>query len=247
MSSIELEKRQAEAGKLEASALMRLNERTYRKAILNPERVLGVSARSNHDDMTRPEGPELRTANRVWERLSSRSPDRSSTMSMQSNPSIPPREQAAIERHLERAAAVHLQQPEALRAPVHANMEQWVREAKSAEERAQRARLLAQAKHEQAGAVDRARLCVFKAAGGAATGCQREERDELGMEASTSAPVGIGSSSGKQEPLPAVERALRTKAQAWAKCSESMTQEVARLCVFEAATHTAAATGGSDN
>lgn len=70
-----------------------------------------------------------------------------------------PREQAAIEHHLERVASARAVQ--ALRPPLVADLEQWVREAGNVEERAQRARVVAQARHEQTLAAEKERVCVF--------------------------------------------------------------------------------------
>jgi len=80
-----------------------------------------------------------------------------------------PREQAAIEQHLGRAAAARNGQDKpgksgskvSARTQPRADTEQWVREAPDAEERAQRARLAAQAKHEETLAAQKERFCIF--------------------------------------------------------------------------------------
>lgn len=93
-----------------------------------------------------------------------------------------PREQAAIERHVERAVAaaepcallLSLQPlrvaggcPDSrLHSPECGEGDAWVRRATTAEERAQRARAAAQASQDRAWATEKARLCVFKPASG---------------------------------------------------------------------------------
>jgi len=80
-----------------------------------------------------------------------------------------PREQAAIEQHLGRVAAARIVQDKlgksgtkaSIQTRTQAETEQWVREAPDAEERAQRARLAAQAEHEAALAAQKERLCIF--------------------------------------------------------------------------------------
>lgn len=55
-----------------------------------------------------------------------------------------------------------------LQPPAGVEHDQWIREASSAQERAQRARTVAKVKMEQSQASERARFCIFKPSGGSA-------------------------------------------------------------------------------
>jgi len=114
--------------------------------------------------LTVPEEPNLLTAHRARS-ASSRGATRQRSMSKHRHP----REQAAIEQHLGRVAAARSVQDKSgksgadasARKHSRAETEQWVRQAADAEERAQRARLVAQAEHEAALAAQKEQLCIF--------------------------------------------------------------------------------------
>lgn len=192
LSTLEREQAEMQMGRLELQALMRHNEQSYKHAINYPELRRGHHSldltvpkefnlscsrrpvvRSEGDDartwttalrkpsvpdspgrgrggwapeLTVPQAPTLRTASRQRSTSASRSDSRQRSMSKHSLP----REQAAIERHLYRSTAAAT--------------------AGSAEERAERARAEAQARHEEALAEEKKRLCVFRPAKGKATG-----------------------------------------------------------------------------
>lgn len=105
--------------------------------------------------LTVPEGPDLHTARRCRSASSRRGggglPSEASqdgaTESLRLH--LPPREQVAVERHLERVSRAQSRRPSRPPPP-------------SAEERAERARAAAQARHEEALAEEKKRLCVFK-------------------------------------------------------------------------------------
>jgi hypothetical protein len=130
--------------------------------------------------LTVPEEPQLLTAHR------SKSASSKGTMQRSMSKHRLPREQAAIEQHLGRAAAARIVQDKlgkpgtkasvhtqtqaeteqwvreaSVRTQTQAETEQWVREAPDAEERAQRARFAAQAEHEAALVAQKERLCIF--------------------------------------------------------------------------------------
>lgn len=123
--------------------------------------------------LTVAQGPYLRTAHRS--RSSSRE-SRSQTPNTRSMLHKFPREQAAIERHVFRAASAMVTMSNApsiscnvapsaskgLRPPEGVDAEQWVHDASTAEERAQRARAVAESKREQAEETEKAKHCIFK-------------------------------------------------------------------------------------
>jgi len=114
--------------------------------------------------LTVPEEPQLLTAHR-----SKRASSKEATRQRSTSKHRLAREQAAIEQHLGRVAAARILQGKSgksgtaasLQNQTRAENEQWVREAPDAEERAQRARLAAQAEHEAALAAQKQRLCIF--------------------------------------------------------------------------------------
>jgi len=187
MSTEEREQAEMEMGRLELQALMRHNEQCYKHAINYPELGRGnhsleltvpkeFNLSSSHrpvirgegnpqcdwtaalrksespgrgrsgwtPELTVPQAPSLRTSSRQRSNSASRSDSRQRSMSKHSLP----REQAAIERHLHRAVAA---------ATVG-----------TAEERAERARAEAQARHEQTLAEEKKRFCIFRPAKGKA-------------------------------------------------------------------------------
>mmetsp|Transcript_37930 Transcript_37930/g.109428 ORF Transcript_37930/g.109428 Transcript_37930/m.109428 type:complete len:568 (-) Transcript_37930:324-2027(-) len=115
--------------------------------------------------LTLPEAPQLLTSRRARSTSAeSRAPSEHRAISRHQLP----REQAAIEHHLERvtsARALHegSQRPAASRkqATPEVDASEWARQGATAEARAQRARALAQARQEQALAAAKERLCVF--------------------------------------------------------------------------------------
>jgi len=114
--------------------------------------------------LTVPEEPQLLTAHR-----SKSASSKGATMQRSMSKHKLPRAQAAIEQHLGRAAAARNVQDKSgksgtkasVRSQTRTETEQWVCGAQDAEERAQRARLVAQAEHEAALVAQRERLCIF--------------------------------------------------------------------------------------
>jgi len=124
--------------------------------------------------LTVPEGPLLHTASRA--RSTSAEPRPPSERPAISRHHLP-REQTAIEHHLERVTSARTphedaaqrpaagRPPQALRPPPGVDLDHWARQGATAEERAQCARVAAQARHEQALAAEKDRLCVFQTRG----------------------------------------------------------------------------------
>eukprot|EP00930_Biecheleria_cincta_P003241 TRINITY_DN10416_c0_g2_i1.p1 TRINITY_DN10416_c0_g2~~TRINITY_DN10416_c0_g2_i1.p1 ORF type:complete len:512 (-),score=110.33 TRINITY_DN10416_c0_g2_i1:74-1609(-) len=167
------------------------NERSCKKALLATGKDDGRKDRSL---LTHPKGPELMTPRRA-ERARSTSWHRvdgcqSLLEKLKQHPI--PREQAAIQRHIERSVAGALGfslgsaagpgdlQPAAKREAAAipdgvVDLDRWVQESANAEERAQRARQAVLARRDSAWASERQRLCVFKPSGSTAVASNAEE------------------------------------------------------------------------
>lgn len=193
----ELELREARRGRRALKELMRHNERSLCEALV-PEPTLGsVNSRVSHLPLTVPLAPELHTESRARSRSASRGREGSAAPEMRNMGShaIPLREQAAIERHLELACLAHalpsatlpLSQPaphgmDSSGCPQGIDRDEWVRAGLSAHDRAARARVVAQEQRQQAEAVAKQRLCIFKptsAAAGAGEANREEDRARL--------------------------------------------------------------------
>lgn len=185
LSSEALELMEAERGRMELRNQIRENERTCREAILSDLPALGVpGARSEHTALTQPMGPQLRVEHRARSRsVTSGARSRSTTPEGRGAAwrglITSEREQDAIQRHMQRTLpdAALVLQPSApsastssdqLRPPAGVDIDEWVRSGGGSEERAQRARAAAQARHEEAEGRARAKLCIFKQAAPAA-------------------------------------------------------------------------------
>lgn len=132
-------------GRQELREMMGRNKMRYRHAIDNPSNLIHSSIRSS-TELTHPKEPVLRTAERARsssrDGSRSREPDGSRSVT---NANMPRREQLAVQRHIQGVRAER-EAEAAWRAKRDLRDDEWVKEAESAEERARRARAVAQAK-----------------------------------------------------------------------------------------------------
>lgn len=197
LSTAALEQIRMDRGRQELRELMHRNKMNCRNAIDNPSNPLHSSVRSSQE-LTHPQEPVLRTAERA--RSSSRGRSRSREPEADHyvpSAQLPAREQLAVQRHVQVVAAQRAAEA-AWRAKRDLRDEEWVKEAESAEERARRARTVAQAKFRH----DKGACIVFRPAAdvkasavapapaaGAAPGCEaRAPVDDVPVQASPPAP-----------------------------------------------------------
>lgn len=172
----------AEEGQRALREQRKRNERSFREALLATGKDEVCKDRSL---LTNPKGPSLLTPRRAERARSSswHSVDGSRSVLERLKQHPIPREQAAIQHHIERSAAgaIGSSRPAGPSDPQPAakqqaaaipdgvvDLERWVQESANAEERAQRARLAVLAKRDSAWANERQRLCVFKPSGSTA-------------------------------------------------------------------------------
>lgn len=161
----------------------RQNGKSCTMAILNPDRSLGKVLKGPHLNLTSPMCPSLRTERRARSRSNSVDRSQSSDVARSACSAHPiPREEAAIRRHLQRAGgkpseAVASTKPHRGRARAACESVDAGQLVGTAEERAQRAKALTQAKLNETGAMERARLCVFKSQKGNAKPDDRSAAD----------------------------------------------------------------------
>eukprot|EP00933_Yihiella_yeosuensis_P066268 TRINITY_DN7046_c0_g2_i1.p1 TRINITY_DN7046_c0_g2~~TRINITY_DN7046_c0_g2_i1.p1 ORF type:complete len:578 (+),score=98.63 TRINITY_DN7046_c0_g2_i1:75-1736(+) len=105
--------------------------------------------------LTAPKAPNLATSSRQRSTSVSSRHSSSGKRSM-SCKSLPPREQEAVKKHIERTASAHQA------AKLSKEDEQWIQSAAGAEARAERARSVMKAKQDQALAEEKQRLCIFR-------------------------------------------------------------------------------------
>jgi len=179
-STQDVECMKAEEGQRALREQRKRNERSCREALLATGKDDVCKDRSL---LTNPKGPALLTPRRA-ERARSTSwhsveGSRSVLERLKQHPI--PREQAAIQRHIQRSAAGAIASSRSFAAGPSdlqpaakqqvaipdgvVDLERWVQESANAEERAQRARLAVLAKRDSAWANERQRLCVFKPTG----------------------------------------------------------------------------------
>jgi len=168
----ELELMNVERARYELRQRMRQNATNYKKRNIEPQLMAGKGVEFKP---TTPSGPHLNTAERAQSRSKSEDRVHSNDHARSERGAHPiPREEAAIRRHLERASATYVPPN-----PFQRNGFKCEGSAKSAdsgfsvpevvdpdktgtaEERAMRAVVLAQAAMEK-GAMERARVCIFK-------------------------------------------------------------------------------------
>jgi len=196
LSSEDLECLRAKEERHALRKQMRHNERAYKEALLCAQAEVGLSQRCTERVLTLPKGPELRTPFRAarirstsWhgpekslEAMTSRSDGVGLWGGIRKHPIA--REQVAIERHLERSAAAalasssisctsvqkpHMAEKQVARVPDGVDVEKWVREATTAEERAQRARAATLARRDSIWEQERSKLCVFRSSAAASS------------------------------------------------------------------------------
>ncbi|CAJ1389903.1 unnamed protein product [Effrenium voratum] len=169
---------------------LRRNRRKYKEALLGGH----LAERCTEHVLTTPMAPELKTSFRARLRSSSWHGDRSLSVGtaglsvgtvegadarvfLKKHPN--PREQAAIERHLEQRFARLADRPLPFKempvpvgptrvakevvVPKGADHEEWIQAAESVEERAERARAVALAQRDSEWEQQRSQLCVFRA------------------------------------------------------------------------------------
>lgn len=177
----------------------RRNERSCKEALLATGKD---DVRKDRSLLTNPKAPALLTPRRAERARSTswHSVDGCRSMLDRLKQHPIPREQAAIQRHIERSAAGAIGssrssaacprelQPAARQAATAAipdgvvDLERWVQESANAEERAQRARQAVLARRDSAWASERQRLCVFKPSGSTAVAPSAEEDHQLQCE-----------------------------------------------------------------
>ncbi|CAE8675671.1 unnamed protein product [Polarella glacialis] len=165
--------------------------------------------------LTAPSAPTLRTSSRASSRQ--RSSSRGAEKRSMSCQKLPPREQTAVERHLERTAAAQgvsaaesSSKPQA--SKLSAEDEQWIQAGTTAEERAERARQAMNKRREEAQLQEKQRLCVFRApVTSNAKGSQSRGNNPL---RSADRPVASPASavSAATSPAPAEEIKVETEA-----------------------------------
>lgn len=166
---------------------LRRNRRKYKEALLGG----GLTERCTDRTLTTPMAPDLMTTYRgsrmrssSWHgadhSLSLRSSEGSESRVLKKHPN--PREQAAIERHLEQRfaalapapfkdimdVAVPTRKVKEATIPEGVDHDEWIQAAETTEERAERARAVALAKRDSEWEQQRSKLCVFRPSTGAA-------------------------------------------------------------------------------
>jgi len=172
LSSEELELQRIKRERQAIQDLMRLNERTCREALSSSFSILGESS-LQRADLTIPEGPCLHTAARARSRSASRRGSVSGTPErrmISQHPFV--REQTAIKKHVNSIAAVgsqvthHASAAKSLQAdgpPSRAaDLDEWIQEATTEEDRAARVRLVAKVGKSQATTSVEAKSCPFQ-------------------------------------------------------------------------------------
>lgn len=174
LSTEDMELRRAEKEKRALRRQIRRNERSCKKAILHAETSSGLTERCVDRILTLPKGPELRTCSRGARHRSTSWHGTEIWGELRKHPIA--REQEAIEKHLARSvAAVHEKLPGSVapkaapRKPqeTSAQMQKWIKEAATAEDRAERARQAALARQDDNLAEERSKLFVFRSKTGA--------------------------------------------------------------------------------
>lgn len=189
---------------------MQLNAENLTRVFAPPEPL-----RASRSELTQPQSHEFHTERRSRSRSCS---VHSSTTSFPDvstmTERLAPRERSAVERHVERLAAAQMLDKvnasqrfaERLREEQPAassEQEEWIRQGASAEERAQRARTVAQALRAEVTKAQRAKLCIFRRVEADPEDLMSEagmvdgplEAEKLSLEADS---VTAGGSSGAQ-------------------------------------------------
>lgn len=173
LSTEELECLRAEEGRREIRAMSRSNSQNLPHVLAPPDPLKASGAQ-----LTMPEDHEFYTERRARSRsvsVHSSTTTAPAELSVGTRDRLPLRERCAVERHLERATAGQIlgragTAPRPAAAPAAADavgasteaQEAWVRKAPTREERAHRARIVAQAARAEVDRTERSRLCIFK-------------------------------------------------------------------------------------
>jgi len=175
LSTEDMELRRAEKEKRALRRQIRRNERSCKKAILHAETSSGLTERCVDRILTLPKGPELRTSSRSARHRSTSWHGTEIWGELRKHPIA--REQEAIEKHLARAVAAaseklpgYVAPKAAPRKPLQetsAEMQKWIKEGTTAEDRAERARQAALARQDNNLAEERSKLFVFRSKTGA--------------------------------------------------------------------------------
>lgn len=208
---------------------IRSNREAMLQVLKSSAPLLGVTKRCSNEVLTVPHGPELRTAVRGARQRSPSWHSISERPSFLANPF--PREQVALNRFVDRLALAH--QPAAeqkafsmskapsvhhlLAIPTGLTEEDWVQQAASPEERAQRAKALTQTKLDAVWAVQKAQLCVFRPSTrrpteAAQADVPQEKQDELDQTGTSQGCVSGPDAAAQDEPTsPPVASPERTQ------------------------------------
>lgn len=170
LSTEELECQRAQEGQQQVRTLMRLNAENLQRILAPPEPL-----RVSQDPLTLPTARQLHTERRARSRTESIPRSAASVQEASSLlGKLPHREALAVERHLEQqrgALTRRLTPPRQrsaaglLRDMPRSDREQWTRQACTAEERAQRARIVAQERRAEVERNQQNKLFVFRRSG----------------------------------------------------------------------------------